>query len=168
MFFCKEDISSVNVLHQCILLFSKAFELQANSSESDVYTAGDQPTIIVDIRALANFTIGSLPFNYLGVPHSSRRLFVAECEQLADKMLDKIKGCSVKHLLYVAHLQIINSILMGISAYWCQIFIITKGVIKCINSICRTFLWFGVANPNKHGLVKWKEVYKPKKVGGLG
>ena len=71
------------------------------------------------------------------------------------------------HLSYAARLQIINSILMGVSAYWCQIFIIPKGVIKRVNFIYRAFLWHCVAESNKPGLVKWKEVCQPKKVGGL-
>ena len=57
---------------------------------------------------------------------------------------------------------------MGISAYWCQIFIIPKGVIICINPICRAFLWFGVADSSRPRLVEWKEVRQPKKVGSLG
>ena len=96
--------------------------MQANSSKSAVYIAGVPCAIRDDIRDLNGFTIGSLPFKYLGIPLSSRRLSIADCEQLADKMLDKLKGWSAKHFSYAARFQIINSILMGVSAYWCQNF----------------------------------------------
>jgi hypothetical protein len=47
-------------------------------------------------------------------------------------------------------------------------FILPKKVIRCINAICRLFLWFGTADSHKPGLVNWKKVCKPKNVGGLG
>ena len=83
-------------------------------------------------------------------------------------MTSKIKGWQVKHLSYAARLQLINSVVMGISSYWCQIFIIPKKIIRCINAICLSFLWFGIAGSPRWGLVKWKNVCKSKKFGGLG
>lgn len=57
---------------------------------------------------------------------------------------------------------------MGISAYRCQIFILPQKVITMVNSICRSFLWFGVQESHKPGKVKWEEVCRPKKEGVLG
>lgn len=54
---------------------------------------------------------------------------------------------------------------MEISVYWCQIFVLPK---RCLNSICRAFLCFGNIESHIVGLVKWQEVCKPKRVGGLG
>ena len=124
----------------------------------------DQPCI----EDLTHFFFGTLPFRYLGVPLSSKCLSIAEFEKLADKMTSEIQTWQAKHLSYAARLQLINSVLMGISSYWCQMFILPKKVISCINSICRSFLWFGTADSHKPRLVNWKAVCKPKKVGGLG
>ena len=57
---------------------------------------------------------------------------------------------------------------MGISSYWSQMFILPKRVIKRINDICRSFLWFGIVDFHKPGNVTWKEVCKPKKCRGVG
>ena len=46
-------------------------------------------------------------------------------------------------------------------------FIFPKKVISCINAICISFLWFGVSNSHKPQVVRWNEVCKPKKFGGL-
>ena len=91
--------SSIRVLHQCIHTFSKVSELQANSSKSDVCTIGVSSTVKAYIGDLTGFGIGTPPFNYyMGVPLSFRRIFIADCEQLVDKMKDKIKGWLAKIL----------------------------------------------------------------------
>ena len=98
----------------------------------------------------------------------SKRLSIAECEQLADKMTKCICSWQCKHLSYATRLQLINSVLMGITSYWCQIFVIPKRVINIVNSICRSYLWFGVAHSPKPENINWKTICTPKKVGGLG
>lgn len=37
-----------------------------------------------------------------------------------------------------------------------------------INSVCRSFLWFGVSDNSKPRNMSWSKVCKPKKFGGLG
>ena len=124
MLFCKGNISSIRALCNCILLFSQSSRLQANSAKSVIYTAGIPTDIREEFRTISQFACGYLPFKYLTVPFSSKRLSMVDCEQIVDKMTWRIRAWSAKNLSYVAHLQLINSILMGISTYWCQMFIL--------------------------------------------
>lgn len=80
MLFCKGDVSSVRTLYNCILRFSQASGLQANSTKSAIYTAGVDTLVRDAIGDLTRFSFGTLPFRYLGVPLSSKRLSIAECE----------------------------------------------------------------------------------------
>lgn len=106
MLFCKGDLHSMQVLYQCIQAFSAASGLQANTSKSAIYTTRvDRPTKVA-IQELTQFAFGSFPFCYLGVPLSSKKLSIEECESLADKMTSKIRGWQVKHLSYAARLQL--------------------------------------------------------------
>ena len=139
--------------------------IQANRQS---FLAGVDSSIKKDIRSTSQFTLRTLPFKYLGVPLSSKRLSIADFEKLTDMMTKRISSWQAKHLSYAARLQLINSVLMGISSYWCQIFILPKRAINIVNSICRSFLWFGVSYSHKPGNISWKEVCTPKKVGGLG
>ena len=93
---------------------------------------------------------------------------MVDCEQIADKMTWRIRAWSAKNPSYAARLQLINSVLMGIFTYWCQMFILPRRVIKTVNSICRSFLWFGVHDSQKPRHVSWATVCKLKKAGGLG
>ena len=107
MLFCKGDVSSVRTLHQCISRFSQALGLHANASKSAIYTIGVAPHIQSTMIDLTHFSSSTLPFRYLGVLPSSKRLSIADCEKLADKMTSKIPSWQSKHLSYVA-LQLIN------------------------------------------------------------
>ena len=121
-----------------------------------------------ELGEISHFTSSNLPFKYLGVPLSSKSLSAMDCEQIADKMTRRTRDWQGKYLSYVACLQLIYSVLMVISTYWCQTFILSRRVINIVNSICRSFLWFGVQEVYKPGKVNWTEMRKPKKEGGLG
>lgn len=49
-------------------------------------------------------------------------------------MTNRIRGWQAKNLSYAAKLQLINSVLMGVSSYWCQMLILPKKVINCIDA----------------------------------
>ncbi|XP_074320087.1 uncharacterized protein LOC141656897 [Silene latifolia] len=49
-----------------------------------------------------------------------------------------------------------------------SIFIIPKGVLRRINTLCRNFLWDGKVEFMRVPLVSWDSVFSPKEEGGLG
>ena len=61
-----------------------------------------------------------------------------------------------------------SSMLIHINSYWCQLFILPKSVIRKINSICRAYLWHVDPKNPFPGNVRWSDVCKKKKDGGLG
>lgn len=59
-------------------------------------------------------------------------------------------------------------VLMSITTYWCQIFILPKMMIKKVNVVCRAYLWnVDHCNSTKLGLVNQEHICRPKKEGGL-
>lgn len=46
------------------------------------------------------FSAGKLPFKYLGVPLSSRKLTIYQCEPLVDRTVSKIRYWTAKLLSY--------------------------------------------------------------------
>ena len=84
-----------------------------------------------------------------------------------DKMTTRIRVWYARNLSYTSRLQLITSVSMGITSYWCQLFILPKVVIKRVNAIYRSYLWFGIYNKDTAGNVNWNHVCWSKKVGGL-
>ncbi|WMV24161.1 hypothetical protein MTR67_017546 [Solanum verrucosum] len=64
-------------------------------------------------------------------------------------------------------MQLVQSILFGIQAYWSQLFIIPATVLKLIESYCRSFTWSGSNITNKRALIAWEKVCLSKSVGGM-
>lgn len=124
MMFCRVDIDSIEVLFNSLRTFSEASGVVANSEKSTMYLAGVCPRIKEEITTHFCFPVGKLPFKYLGVPLSSKRISGADCDLLVDEMTNRIRTWQAKFLSYGARLQLVNSVLMSISSYWCQIFII--------------------------------------------
>lgn len=166
--FGRADRESIKVLFDSLKIFSETSGLVANSEKSTMYLAGVCPRLHDQLTQYFLFPTGKLPFKYLGVPLSSKRIFGVDCDILVDKMTSRIRSWQAKFLSYAARLQLVNSVLMSISSYWCQIFIIPLCVIKQINVVCRAFLWHGDSYNTKPGNVRWSEVCRPKSEGGLG
>lgn len=164
---CRGDLSSVRIICDCLKVFSTTSGLHANSGKSAIYLARVDNSVKEDIISTSQFSLGSVPIKYLGVPLSSKRLGIADCEKEADMLTKRISSWQAKHLSYAARLQLINSVLMSIYSYWCQIFILPKRLINIVNSNFRSFLWFGISHSHKSGNIRWKEICTLKKVGGL-
>ena len=62
----------------------------------------------------------------------------------------------------------VNSVVDAIPAYMMSVFPAPDKVIQRIDALRRNFFWRGNEDKKKFHLVKWEEVIKNKKDGGLG
>lgn len=60
-----------------------------------------------------------------------------------------------------------NTVIAGISNFWCSTFTIPKKCIKIIHSLCGAYLWKGSSEGYHSARVSWETVTLPKE-GGLG
>lgn len=88
---------------------------------------------------MTGFAHSNLPFKYLGMPVCARKIKVAECNDIIDKMCTRIKVWSSRNMSYMARLNLINSVLMSIHQYWAQMFIMPKAVLNEIEKIVEPF-----------------------------
>lgn len=120
--------------------FSEGTGLKANPSKCKVYFGGVLLVDQSDILEATGFCQGALPFKYLGVPLSSRKLSVHLCKPLIDKILARVQHWTARLLSYAGKLQLIKSVVFSITSYWMQIFPLPKKVLRHIESLCRIFL----------------------------
>ncbi|XP_060177863.1 uncharacterized protein LOC132607802 [Lycium barbarum] len=164
---CKAKKQSIKLLQVTFQKFSAASRLQANIDKSSIYMTGVKDDLKLDILQTLGFCEGTLPFKYLGVRLSSKKLTIAQCMHQVEKVTERIQCWSAKLLSYAGRLQLIKSVVFGLQTYWAQIFILPKRIMKMSNSLCRTFLLTGTTETSKRALVSWDKVCLPTSAGGL-
>ena len=104
-----------------------------------------------------------LPFKYLGVSISSKRLNVEECNRLAERMIQRIRIWGRRTMSYSARVLLVNSVLLSIHSYRDSIFILPKAVLDQVNAICKNFIWDGRPVYSRAPPIAWDLVCRPKK-----
>ncbi|XP_074305956.1 uncharacterized protein LOC141641185 [Silene latifolia] len=139
-----------------------------SKEKSDIIPNGLTPDNEATILKHNGFKKGTLPFKYLGVQISHKRLTKLDCNVLVDRMLARIRGWNKRKISYSGRLVLVKSVLATIHNYWSQIFILPIGVIDKIQALCKNFLWEGGEGYSKAPLIAWSTFCKGKEYGGLG
>ncbi|XP_074265774.1 uncharacterized protein LOC141588219 [Silene latifolia] len=111
--FFKGNETSIMWILRAFSTFSSASGLCLNRSKSNIYFNGVKYGIVEDILQISGFHRGSLPFKYLGVRISSKKLTKNESLKLTDRIVARIRGWGTKHLTYAGR----NFVWRGTSDY---------------------------------------------------
>lgn len=163
MLMARGDPISVEILAAILDEFGAASGLHANRLKSSLFLTGVGGAERVAIEHALGFAVGSFPFRYLGIPLAASRLKGVDYAPLIEKISDLVKTWTSLTLSYAGRLELIRSVIQGVSCYWISIFPIPAIVIDRIEGICRAFLW-----GSRMGRVSWKKVCLPKEEGVLG
>ncbi|KAK9749825.1 hypothetical protein RND81_02G153300 [Saponaria officinalis] len=166
--FCKGDKTSVMLMLRAFQTFSEASGLKMNGSKSNIYCNGVDDGVIRLVEEATGMKCGGIPFRYLGVCISPKRLGISDCERLVDKVTARITLLGSKKLSYAGRLVLIKAVYSTLHNYWARIFILPKNVLNRIDAICRKFLWHGNDSKESPPLVAWDTICQPKRLGGLG
>ncbi|XP_059310292.1 uncharacterized protein LOC132061506 [Lycium ferocissimum] len=167
LMFCNEEVTSIQMLQGAFHRFSAASGLEANKDKSSIYMSGVAPSLKQEILQVLWYKEGELPFKYLGVPLSSKKLTIAQCFPLVEKITERIGCWSAKLLSYAGRTHLIKSVIFGIQTYWAQIFVLPKRILKLIDSVCRTYLWTGSVSNSRKALVSWAKMCLQKLQGDI-
>ncbi|GJT73659.1 RNA-directed DNA polymerase, eukaryota, reverse transcriptase zinc-binding domain protein [Tanacetum coccineum] len=121
-----------------------------------------------NISNIFPFKEGKLPVRYLGVPLVTKKIGVADCKQLVDKVRHKLSDWKNKSLSYARRAQLIASVFGSMQVYWGYVFLLLKSVINEIEKMFKKFLWNSEESCKGKSKVAWMDLCKPKDQGGLG
>ncbi|XP_075080185.1 uncharacterized protein LOC142165724 [Nicotiana tabacum] len=110
LLFAGGDLKSVQAVQQKFYQFTQVCRLQANLNKSEAYFGGVPTEDRQQILQLLGLSTGELPFKYLCVSLSTKKLSVLQWQPLIDKI-------TAKTLSYAGRVQLVQSILFGIQAF---------------------------------------------------
>lgn len=164
---CRADKISILLMMQAVEHFSSVSGPKANLEKSSFCVAGVTQEFRAQIMQDMHFTIGEMPFKYLGIPLSSRKLSIHQCLPLVEKIITRIQCWTTKFLSYSGRVQLIKSVLFEMQTYWAQVFLLPKKILTMVTNVCRNFLWTGSNEYPRRALIAWSTVCLPKPAGGL-
>ncbi|XP_074283945.1 uncharacterized protein LOC141608498 [Silene latifolia] len=165
----ERDKKSVVLLLRAFKSFSNASGLCMNQNKSSMYSNGvDAQTMIIFGKGVEGMRRGTIPFKYLGVTITPKRLGVEDCHCLIERISTRIRGLGARKLSYAGRVVLIKSVLSTLHNYWARIFILPKTIINKIEAQCRQFLWHGNDSTTRPALVAWSQVCQTTKKRGLG
>ncbi|XP_074290547.1 uncharacterized protein LOC141617262 [Silene latifolia] len=115
--FCRGDWASMVAVMRAFATFTAASELQMNKQKANVYGNGLPSNLLERFAELTGLKIDKLPFKYLGVPISVKKLFVLDCNMLVEKVVDRIRSLGTKKLSYAGRLVLSKSVLSTLHSY---------------------------------------------------
>ena len=110
---------------------------------------------------------GSLPSSYLGPPLCCGVASKSLWFPVIERMEKKLSLWKANYLSFGRRITLIKASLADLSIYFTSFFKCPMEVIKHIEKLQRDFLWHGREKKKFH-LIKWSQVCKLKKEGGLG
>lgn len=148
--------------------FAVASGLQISLEKSTLFMAGVPPITHDEVSRQFPFASGSLPVRYLGLPLLTKRMSLSDCLPLLEKSRSRISSWKNRFLSYAGRLQLLGSVIIGLTSFWISAFPLPSACIKEIEKICSAFLWSGPDLNSRKSKVAWRDVCRPKAEGGLG
>ncbi|CAL5189874.1 unnamed protein product [Lathyrus oleraceus] len=98
--------------------FSNSTGLKINPIKCNIYFGVMDEKTSEDIKNATRFKEGKLPFRYLGVPLTSKRLSIHHYDCLIDKIVGRITRWSSRLLSYAGRIQLIQSVNFATMTLW--------------------------------------------------
>lgn len=167
MIFFDGEYGSLRHISATLETFATWSDLSMNRNKTELFTAGLNTVESTEINSIG-FSVGTLPVRYLGLPLMHRKLRICDYKPLLDQLRARFSSWSSRALSYVGRRQLISSVIYGTLNFWFSTFLLLKGCLKQVESLCCRFLWNGNINARASARVSWANCCFPKEEGGLG
>lgn len=97
--------------------------------------------LLYKLVVLCKCKIGTLPFDYLGIPLGADPRIISTWNTIVEKFKKKLFGWKSRSLSFARRVALITIVLLSLLIYFMSIFKALETVIKRIDNIRRNFLW---------------------------
>jgi hypothetical protein len=115
-----------------------------------------------------NCRIGNLPFRYLGLPVGANPRLYSTWAPMVDGIKRRLMSWGNKYISFGGRIVLVNAVINSLPIFFLSCYKMPVKVWRELVKIQRNFLWGGLSNKKRLCWVKWSDICKPKKEGGLG
>jgi hypothetical protein len=158
MIFCKGNLNGLKELKSLFNRYALESGQVINNSKSTIISGSITPRRLELMVQLLNFSIGSLPFNYLGVPIFKGKPRVCHLQPIADRIKLKLLAWKASLLSIAGRVQLVRAVVQSMLIYSISIYSWPESLLKDIEKNMRNFIWSGDIEKRKLVTVSWKNV----------
>jgi len=125
------------------------------------------PTLRNMLAQLSGFTLGSIPFQYLGCLIFQGKPKYIYFQPIVDRIKVKLATWKGVLLSIMGRVQLVKSIVHGMLVYSFHIYRWPIRLVKMLDCWIKNFVWSGDIYTRKICTVSWKQVCLPWESGGL-
>jgi hypothetical protein len=167
LIFCKGNLSGLRALKDLFDSYALQSGQRINTAKSTIYSGSITQGRLNLIVNLLNFQIGSLPFNYLGIPIFRGKPKVCWFQSIADKIHAKLSAWKASLLSMAGRVPLVRAVIHSMLIYSITIYSWPVSLIKKIEKDVKNFIWSGDVDKRKLVTVAWKKLCRPLSQGGL-
>jgi hypothetical protein len=165
----KADTESAGRVQQLLDLYCMASGQRVNRDKSSIFFSKGCPGSVKEgVKVALDVHNETLNEKYLGMPSDVGRSKMGAFKYIKDRIWSRIQGWLEKLLSAGGKDVLIISVVLAIPIFSMACFKLPKGLCKCIDTMIRKFWWGCRDGERKPSWVSWKEMCKPKHMGGLG
>ncbi|XP_057790437.1 uncharacterized protein LOC131007314 [Salvia miltiorrhiza] len=167
--FCIASVSNAETLHRIFEYYGLISGHIVSKEKSQVLFFDRVPphTRRLIARCL-DFSKGTFPFIYLGVPIFRGKVWAYHLRAIHDRILDKFSRWKGLHLSMAGRICLVKIVIQSSITHSMMIYCWPRSLLKELDSKCRNFIWKGDVNKKPTCSVSWARLCAIKEEGGLG
>jgi hypothetical protein len=165
--FCKGNLSGIKALQDLFDQYALESGQVINTSKSTIFSGSITPGRLSLIAQVLKFKLGSIPFNYLGVPIFKGKPKISHLQPIADKVKQKLSAWKASLLTIAGRVQLVQAVIHSMLIYSISLYSWPVSLLKEVEKWIRNFIWSGDIDKRKLVTVSWKNLCRPYSQGGL-
>ncbi|KAK2393020.1 hypothetical protein QL285_055002 [Trifolium repens] len=162
---CVENLWTMKAILKWFELISG---LKVNFFKSKLIGINVDDCFLDSATSFLKCVVGQLPFIYLGLPVGANPRRLSTWNPVIEVVQKRLASWKNKYVSLGGRVVLLNSVLSAIPIFYLSLFKMPVGVWKKLVRLQRRFLWGGAAGASKINWVRWMDVCRHKKEGGLG
>ncbi|XP_039686942.1 uncharacterized protein [Medicago truncatula] len=157
-------------IRELLRIFQRCSEVSGqviNNTKSRFYTGAMSGTRTQMIASLLGFSVGTVPFQYLGCNIFQGKPKAIHFHGIIDKIKNKLATWKGRILSIMGRVQLVKSIIHGMLVYSFHVYLWPRRLLRLLDSWLKNFIWSGDVNTRKVCTVAWKVLCQPWNEGGL-